>query len=518
MRKPPRKGHVPFQNSEYTDKNVRAQNDRIFEHENTQDVPTSHYSKTPVYGVLAFVALLLLLLIVYGFVHMVAPYDAFSNMKRKDNIQTIIEGVYIDDVYVGNMTLEQAQNALSTHQNTQNSALHMSVMIDGYTFYLTQNEVPFTKNTVSVLQQAYALSRQGTQETLLSNVTPFMYRNQVRDYVKEKGAYFYTAITYNETDIQKFVNLISSYVEKAPVDAYLSAFDFNTRSFAFTDEQMGKKFDHKKVHDAIISALNQKNYTAALTFEVENLLPQITKVELMNSFKKLASYTTITTSNYNRNVNIYLAAKAVHGVVLNAGDTFSFNQTTGERTKEKGYLEAAAIQSGTTIEETGGGVCQVSSTLFNTAMLSDLELVYRSPHTWPSTYVDPGRDATVNYPNLDFKFKNNTRAPIFIVTEFKQGKTMGDKASLVVEIYGVQQEDANISLETVCTKKEEPDPEPLYVRDESLDEGTQKVVKKARTGYVYDTYKVYKRGNQTYKRELLCTSVYKVIQQVIAYN
>ena len=133
----------------------------------------------------------------------------------------------------------------------------------------------------------------------------------------------------------------------------------------------------------------------------------------------ISAYTTKTTSDSNRNTNIRLACEAINGTALMPGETFSFNQTTGQRTTSKGYRSAGAIAAGQSIEEVGGGICQVSSTLFNAVARADLQIVERSPHAWPSTYVGKGEDATVNWPNLDFKFKNNTDAPIFVITYYK---------------------------------------------------------------------------------------------------
>ena len=109
------------------------------------------------------------------------------------------------------------------------------------------------------------------------------------------------------------------------------------------------------------------------------------------------------------------------------GETFSFNQATGQRTAEKGYKPAAAIAGGETFDEIGGGVCQTSSTLFNAVVRANLTIVSRKPHAWPSNYVPKGEDATVNWPDLDFKFKNDTEWPIFLVAWCdKSAKTVTD--------------------------------------------------------------------------------------------
>jgi len=157
-------------------------------------------------------------------------------------------------------------------------------------------------------------------------------------------------------------------------------------------------------------------------------------------------------------------------------------------------------------------VCQVSSTLFNAAAMADMTILARSPHTWPSNYVDKGRDATVNWPNLDFSFRNDGSAPLFIVAYY-------EKRQCTVELYGATMTGGeSIDLDTRLLSTLEPPAEPLYERNPALESGTVQEKKKARTGYVVETYKVYKRNGREVRRELLCTSNYQMIQQVLEYN
>jgi vancomycin resistance protein YoaR len=194
------------------------------------------------------------------------------------------------------------------------------------------------------------------------------------------------------------------------------------------------------------------------------------------------------------------------------GETFSFNEATGQRTTDKGYQSAGAIAAGQSIEEVGGGICQVSSTLFNAVARADLEIVSRSPHAWPSTYVGIGEDATVNWPNLDFKFKNNTGSPVFVITYYKDRQ-------MSAEIWGMSLgEGVSINLESVVVQTTEPPEDSKYVFNPELEYGTSERTVKARTGYKVETWQVwYENGVET-RRELLHTSTYRPYQQVIEYN
>ncbi|NLE20185.1 MAG: hypothetical protein GX623_05135, partial [Clostridiales bacterium] len=231
-----------------------------------------------------------------------------------------------------------------------------------------------------------------------------------------------------------------------------------------------------------------------------------------NSFTQLASFSTKTTSDENRNNNISLASQSVNGKTVMPGETFSFNQATGQRTIEKGYQGAPAILGGVLIDDVGGGVCQVSSTLFNAAALAGMTIVDRSPHAWPVSYLDRGLDAAVNWPNLDLKFRNDKDTPVFLVAYYS-------KRAVHVEVYGMLSAPGEaVRLETQQISSTPPPLEPVMQANPSLPYNTTKELKKARTGYVVDTYRVFLRNGAEYRREKLFTSRYPMVQQVIEYN
>ena len=128
-------------------------------------------------------------------------------------------------------------------------------------------------------------------------------------------------------------------------------------------------------------------------------------------------------SNTNRNTNIQLATKACNGYVIQPGATFSFNTVVGQRTKARGYKEAGVYVNGQTDTGVGGGICQVSSTLFNAALESNMTIVARRAHSLPVSYLPRGRDATVSWGGPEFKFKNPYDYPVMIGTYYdKSGK------------------------------------------------------------------------------------------------
>ena len=461
--------------------------------------------------VVALVCAALLGIMVAFTVSLYRAYKPFQQKKAIVEQNTIAQGVLVDGVHVGGMSRTDAAAALQK-QETVSGGLWLTVQADGETWVITPKELPLERNTQAVLETAYAVGRQGSRETIASTLTPFEYRYQHLYHTATSPVRLNTSVTYSAEKLWELVRIIENRVSRPAEDAQVATFDFASRSFTFTEDRPGAKLDADALYRQIADLLDRQQYTATLTVQSEPIMPKVTRAELMNTFVRISTYTTTTTTDANRNNNINLACQAVTGTAVMPGETFSFNQATGQRTLEKGYLMAAAIAGGTTVDEVGGGVCQVSSTLFNAAAMADLTILKRSPHTWPSNYVEKGRDATVNWPNLDFVFRNDKDTPIFIVAYYQQRQC-------TVEIYGASLgAGLSIELATQLTSRTDPPSEPIYENNPLLPPGAMQEKKKARTGYVVETYKVYLQNGAEIRREWLCTSNYPMIQQVIEYN
>lgn len=229
-------------------------------------------------------------------------------------------------------------------------------------------------------------------------------------------------------------------------------------------------------------------------------------------YKTIAAFTTETTSNQKRNTNVRLAAEALNGTIVQPGEEFSFNQAVGQRTAEKGYQEAAAYSSGAVVQEIGGGVCQISSTLYRAAFNAGMEITFRRSHTFEPNYVTPGQDAAISWEQPDFRFVNTSSAPIGIRASYADRKA-------TVSIYGLPVLEEGVSWDLYSEKVEElPPPEPEYAEDPSLEPGTEKVVKAAVPGSRWDTYKVISKDGEERERILDHSKTYKGHAAVIHRN
>ena len=424
----------------------------------------------------------------------------------------IYPGVYVDQVHVGGMSREDAVQAVAAASETEEKAFDISVSIGNQIWHINSERVPVSRNVEEQVNRAWAKGRSNTTMIRGSGTTPFQERlNQAAD-LRSHPMILATKQDYDHTALRELAEGIANYVNRDPVNSMVESFDFNTHTFTFTEDQPGAYIDAERLYAQLTDLLDGGTTQTTLRVTPEKILAEITKTELINRFGLISAYTTSTTSNKNRNINIDLSAQAINGVTVLPGEIFSFNKTTGERTAEKGYREAAAISGGQSRDEVGGGVCQTSSTLFNAVARADLEIVERYPHAWPSSYVEKGFDATVNWPGLDFQFKNNTDWPVFIIAAYKDRK-------ITVNLYGMSLgADNRIELESVTTRTL-PRPEGTeYVVNTSLAPGTSKTTVTGRKGYVVETWKVWYQGNREIKRELLFTTTYKAYQEKVEYN
>lgn len=179
-------------------------------------------------------------------------------------------------------------------------------------------------------------------------------------------------------------------------------------------------FDRPKLVEIVGNALVSEDTDAVEIPVTEEKMPMLTKERLKNFNTVLGVYTTNFGESPNRSRNIELAAEAIRGSVVDPGTVFSYNDATGERSPDKGYLEAPVIVNGKP-QPGYGGVCQVSTTLFNAVLLSGMEVTERSPHFSPASYVPIGQDATVSYGDLDFQFINNFKNPVYVYTKYEPG-------------------------------------------------------------------------------------------------
>lgn len=300
--------------------------------------------------------------------------------------------------------------------------------------------------------------------------------------------------------------------DKKAKSGSIDSFNAETGKFVFAGEENGFAIDQEKLIDDITQALAAKDFDAKIEASGSAVAPEITAASAKEQYKTIGSFTTNTTSNKNRNTNVRLAAEAINGTVIKPGHEFSFNGTVGQRTEAKGYKGAAAYNNGEVVQEIGGGVCQVSTTLYNAVFKAGLKISYRRSHTFEPNYVTPGRDATVSYEQPDFKFINTSSTAIGLRASYADQK-------MTVSVYGIPILEDGITWDLESKKVEDLGvPEPEYVEDQTLDPGVEKTTSKGSSGSRWETYKVVYKDGKEISRELDHKTTYKGHKPVVHRN
>lgn len=333
--------------------------------------------------------------------------------------------------------------------------------------------------------------------------------------VKQKDVYNTIQTALNEYDFNKTLKIKPSSVSE---DESVMKTIYKTLSkegknatldknndYKIVAEQYGAKYDL----DDSISAFNKAKEGKEFEVKAKAIVPSITKEDLeKNLFKDvLGEYTTTVNGSSVRKNNVRLAGEKCN-VILLPGEEFSYNKTVGKRTKENGFGEAGAYLNGETVQEVGGGVCQTSSTLYNAVVLSNLEVTERTNHTYISSYVPIGRDATVSWGGPDFKFKNNRDYPIKIEASYAGGK-------LTCKIIGTDVDGSYVKFTSERTGDVAYNTK--YENDATIPEGQQVTKQAGSNGGKAVSYRlVYDKDGKLLSKKKEANSYYKGHEAIIA--
>ena len=226
---------------------------------------------------------------------------------------------------------------------------------------------------------------------------------------------------------------------------------------------------------------------------------------------KLSRFTTnYDASNKNRDNNLKIASEKLDGTIVSPGETFSYNKTIGARTISAGFKEANAYSGGEVVLDVGGGICQLSSTLYNAVLLANLKITERHNHSLTTSYVQAGRDATVAWGSLDFKFENDRNFPIKIEATSRDGVVN-------VSIYGIKEDgDYTVLIDTKTLNVTEK--KTVYKQDNTLAEGEEIVERKGSDGITSETYKTLLKNGVIISKETISKDTYSPLSQIIRRN
>lgn len=397
----------------------------------------------------------------------------------------IYRGITVEGIDLSGRSREEVTQILSLWQETyhkKNIVLYYGEMV----FTLDAASIDFEIDIDSALNDTFAYGRRGAWWERI---------NKIR-IAEQKGYNISLGTKYNAVKLNNLIEQWRGIIERPPSNATLSMI-----TGGLIPEQRGCRLDAEALRPLVLGAF-MKSEENVIALPVATLYPEVTVVDIASSgiSQALSLYTTVfNKEDINRTANIKLAAWKVNGRIIYPGKKFSFNETVGPREKIHGFKEALEIVDGEFVPGIGGGVCQLSSTLYNVILLANLEIVERYNHSKPLSYVPLGRDATVVFDALDFKFANNTSGPIMIMAEVNGNK-------LMVGIFG--QRPIAESVEIISVEQELIPPEIIKKQDDRLYLGEFKIDKQGKPGYAIMTVRVVRSGGQEVKREVLSTDRY----------
>ncbi|HZK85233.1 MAG TPA: VanW family protein [Desulfosporosinus sp.] len=414
-------------------------------------------------------------------------------MYTRDN-GLFMPGVTVTGINVGNMTQASAQAKIDSKIQSIRSHV-VKFNLDGKTLKSSLGDFGLTLTANEAMTQAYAIGRKGN-----------LIKKAEQKRAALQGIYFDLSSTWDE---KKLSEALTQMLEPYQVPAHDASFTITpANTMEISKEIVGKRVDVAALA-AQVQKLDISQPENEFKVSSQNTPPKLTAATLEKEkiTGLLAGYTTnFNSSQTQRTENVRLAANALDGAVIAPGETFSFNKTLGERTMEKGYVDAYIIVDGKFVKGLAGGICQDSSTLYNTVLLAGLHITQRTNHDLAISYVPLGQDATVAWPSLDLKFLNDSGAYILV-------RAIMGKNSLTINFYGQPQPGRKV----VITNSSTPVPPPEQkVTNNSLPSGQQQVKQAGVQGYKVTSTRTILLNGKTVKTEALDSSYYVPTPRIIA--
>lgn len=397
----------------------------------------------------------------------------------------VYPGVTLEGVEVGGRNREEVRQLLDLWRQEYRGR-QVLVYYGDITFHLAAGDIDYDIDAEATAEEAYTYGRRGSWWDRLKNIRA----------AGQDGCRIPVRVHYNESKLATILAGWREAIERPPRNAA-----FSLAEGGIVPQEQGRRLEVDALRPLILASLARGD-GANLALPVTPLYPEVTVADLRQTGIR-EIWTTFATifdpADANRSANIRLAARKVNGHIVYPGQVFSFNQVVGPRDLGHGFKEALEIVDGEFVPGIGGGICQLSSTLYNAVLLANLQIVERTSHSRPLGYVGLGRDATVVYDALDFKFANDSDGPLMILAETGKNK-------LTVGIVG--QQPLAVAVEIQSADRRVIPPAVVKKQDSELYLGETKLDRQGKPGYEITTVRVVYGGGREVKRETLAKDRY----------
>ena len=397
-----------------------------------------------------------------GILFMISLTSLGIGADKSTENKKIHDNIVIENIDVGKMTKKEALKKLNETYEIKN----FKIFYNDKTWDISPQNIDIDYNIEESVNKAFNYTRSDNTWENIKRRTGLRFNKPYT--IKLKA-------TYSEIKLSEELSKISNEINIDAQDATLKVEP--NGEIRRTKSKIGKQVDLSRLKEEIYTMLNNKKIKD-VNLEVIDLKPRISTEEVESIDTILAQFSTSFNDSTSRGSNIHVAGESTSDILLMPGDMFSYNRATGARTWNNGYKSAPIIVGGRVVNGEGGGVCQVSTTIYNAALLSGLKIDEVHNHTIPSRYAPRGRDASVSYGYTDLKFTNPFNHPIYI-------KNIVGNGAITTKIYGCK-----IDCQKVIIKmKEEFSKDKITVQ----------------------TYRLYlDEENNIINKELISTSKYKL--------
>ncbi len=417
-------------------------------------------------------------------------YSKYKSMLKVINTGKIYNNIFINDIDVGGLSEQEAIDKINNLILSGNSSKKI-IVTDGN----ISQEIPFSKFEITedvngAVDRAISYAKEGSIKSRYNQVI-----NLNNNPLKLHMSY-----DANIDNIKKVVSSINNYNQKA-INAKMIKTGGN---FEIIPGKMGKELNVDDLSNKIYNLLSN-NKEGTVEVVLKDLDYKYKEDMFAKSQSLLGSFHTniSSASSTERRANIARAAESINGYIIYPEEVFSTNNAFGKRISSNGYKKAPIIVKGEMVDDVGGGICQVSSSLYMAALYSELQIVERQNHSLKVGYADYAYDATLVDGAIDLKIKNNTKFPVYIESSVINNK-------VIVNIYGNERRNSNIKLsfQNELIQKINP-PAPITKLDNTLAPGTSKEKSKETPGYKYVLYKIVTEDGKQVSKEIVNTSYYK---------
>lgn len=422
-------------------------------------------------------------------------YNITISNKVKSWESKVYPGVTVYGVEVGGLTKEETLEKLNKELPSVIMDKKLDVLVEDKKLELKYSDImpSYDYNVISEEALAYGKSEKtSVKNKMINNETPHEIQAK---------------IVYDEGKLKEFEERVKSEVNVNPQDATISISGGN---IAITPDVVGKKINEEELHNKLVENINgDPTDNVELKFDLTESEARIKESDLKKITGKMSGYSSSYVDNGDgRTTNMKIAANIINGTLLMPGDEFSYNGLIGDTTPDKGYQIANTYVGGEIVPDYGGGICQVSTTLYRAVMRSNLRSTERMNHSMTVSYSEPGLDATVANGVIDYKFVNTYDFPIYI-----EGYVGG--GAVTFNIYGEPAGLGGKTYELVNEVLETYPPEKEYVDDATMLEGQESIKSSGMTGYKAKAYQVTYENGVEVNREHISTDVYLTLNTII---